>query len=399
MVKKKGFLIAAVIILLLVGIFVFVKINFFSEGNGFSVSTILIKLNIAVDGEATDNLRITNTELIEKKFTVHFNRLDNLVSVEDKEFSLAPGESKDIKIYFKDNNHQVAVYTGQLIIETFDSVKKIPIILGVETYYPSFAIILSSIPKYESVYPGGKLGVEIKVFDLAYVPLPNVRVKYSIKNFNNEIIWSDEEDLVIGESLNKIITLPNIPIGDYVFITIVDYKGTESISSYLFNVIKKEQVPYETSNFFILIVLFFVVGSLILLFYFIRRSDELLLQLRKQQNNELRNNIMMLNSCKAKVNSLKHPKRIKELKKLRKKIIKKIKHKHQIQRMQLKNLRKHAKKDEVHKKLSSWKKHGFKMIEAENEMKTIPHTNISKELKEFQKQGYKVNFLDKKGKI
>jgi hypothetical protein len=403
MVKKNGILIRilviAFVIILVAAATIFVKMNYFSSENGFSASTILIKLNIALNNEATDNVQITNNELTTQTFNLRFNNLDNLASVEDKEFSLASGESKNVKISFKDNNHQIGIYTGQLIIGTFGSTKKIPIILGIEDANPSFAIIQGSIPKYENVYPGGKLGVEIKVFDLTSISSPNVRVKYSIKNFDNVIIWSDEEDLIIGESLNKIIDLPNIPLGNYVFITTIDYQGTESISGYLFNVMKKEQIPYETSNFFILIILFFVVGSLILLFYFIKRSDDLLIQLRKQQSNELKHNLDLLGACKTKVKNLQHPKKTKEWKLIQKKIIKRIKHKHKIQRMQLKKLRKKGKKEELHRKLNSWKKSGFKMIEAEKEIKNVSDTNVNKQLENFKKQGYNVGFLNKKGKI
>ncbi len=393
MVKKKWIFISVLIIFLAIAGFVFVKMNYFSGEAGLATNIILIKLNMETGGEATDNIRITNTEMIQRDFSVYFNKLDNLASIDEKTFSLGPGESKEIKVFFKDNIREVGVYTGQLIIETFDAVKKIPIILTVEGSNPPFAIIQSTIPKYENVYPNGKLGVEIKVFDLDYVSLPNVHVKYSIKNFNNEIIWSDEEDLTLGESMNKIINLPNVPLGDYVFITTIDYAETQSVSSYLFNVVKKDKLAYESSNFFIVIILIFVVGSLALLFYFIKRSDDLLIKLQKQQNNELQNNINLLNSCRAKVRTFRNKKKIREWKLARKKIIKGIRHKHKIQRIQLQNLKKHGKKNEVSRKLNSWKKHGFKMVEAEKEMKKVSGSNINKQLSDFKKQGYRIGFL------
>jgi hypothetical protein len=123
------------------------------------------------------------------------------------------------------------------------------------------------------------------------------------------------------------------------------------------------------------------------------------LQLRKQQNDELKHNLNLLGACKTKVRTLQHPEKAGEWKVIRKKVIKRIKHKHKIQRMQLKNLRKKGKKDELNRKLNSWKKSGFKMIEAEKEIKNVSGTNVRKQIENFKKQGYNVGFLNKKGKI
>lgn len=389
MKKRWIFIILAISLLVVLG-FIFVKINYFSGGEGFSVNKILIKLNIGQGNSASTNVKITDTEMLRRDFQVYFNKLENLASVDADSFSLNPGDSKTLKVSFQDTKREVGVYTGQLVIHAFDSTKKIPIIVGVEDMNPSFAIIQSAMPKYETVYSGGKFGIEIKVFDLIYVSSPNVRVKYSIKDFNDEVIWSDQEDLILGESMNKIINLPDVAVGDYVFITEIDYSNTKSISSYFFNIVKKEIIPYESSNFLILIISFFVVGSLILIFYFIKRSDDLLVRLQKQQNNELRSNLVLLDKCQISVRKLRNSKKkMKELKHLRRKIIRKIKHKHKIQKLQLKKMKRKMKKDELHKKLDTWKKHGFKMIEADEEMKKHG-SNIHQQLNDFKKQGYKL---------
>lgn len=401
MVKKKfnkKILIIGLAIILL-GVSIFIALNYFSEKESFEVNTIFLKLNIPLKEEAVNNIKITNNEEIEQNFNLYFNDLGGLVSLKEKEFRLEPGESKEIKIYFKDYENKVGIYSGQLIIETPVLTKEIPIILGIEDPNRIFEIIQKNIPKYDEIYPGGKLGMEIKIFDIREVASPSIKVKYSIKNFDGEIIWSDEENIIVGESWSKIVPIQKTwPLGDYVFITSVNYEETESIAGYLFSVLKKgEKTTPGNFNFFVIIILVFVVGILILFFYFIKTRDDLLVQLKKQQNKELERNLEFIKNYKSKIKKTSPPKKkIKEIGEIKKKIINKIRTKQKIQRKELKGLKKKGKKTEMKNKLSSWEGQGFKMFETEGEMKKISKENTGKQIKDWKRKGYPLGFLEKK---
>lgn len=396
MVKKRIFAIGIIIVLVIVSIYL--GINYFSEKESFSVNTILLKLNILLEGEAVNNVKIINYEETEQKFNIYFNNFEDLASLEEKEFTLEPEISKEIKVSFKDNKKEVGVYLGQLIIETSILTKKIPIILGIEDPNYAFVIIQKNIPNYDNPFPGGKLGVEIKVFSVDGTVSPNVVAKYSIKNFDNEVVWSDEESLTLGESWSKIIDIPKtFPIGDYVFITSIDYKGIKSVAGYLFSVSEKEKGGiFGGLELFVVIIFIFIIGILILFFYFLKTRDDLLIQLRKQQNKELKENLEFIRSYKLGIRRLNHPKKkIKELRKIKKKVIKEIKFKQKKQRKELKKLKKQGKKDEMKRKLGLWKREGFRMFETKNEMKKISKKGINKKIEDWKKSGYNLDFLNK----
>lgn len=401
MVKKKNvLLIGLVIILIITAIFL---TNYYPKKENFSVNTILLKLNIPLDGESINKIKITNNEE-EKKFNIYFTNFEGLASITEKEFILKSGESKEIDIYFKDTQNKVGIYLGELIIETSTLKKKIPIILSIEDKTRIFAIIQKSIPKYSNVYPDGKFGADIKIFNLEDNNLHNIKIKYSIKNFENELIFSEEEEIVIKGNLGitKIIDIPKtLPYGEYVFTSSIEYKEIKSASSHLFSVSEKEIGFFSGDlKFFVVIVLIFIGGILILFFYFIKaRDDYLLIRLKRQQNKELKRSSELIKVLEENIKKTKKTsqgkKKVKELKKAKKRIVKNIKIKQRKQRKELKKLKKENKKNEIEKRMNDWKKEGYKMFETEKEINKISDKNINKQIKELKKQGFDTSVLDK----
>ncbi len=386
-------------ILIVIGIIVSISIIFFvtssyySNKESFSVDTILLKINLPLGGELVNNIKITNNEKSSQDFKIYLNNLENIAFLLDNNFKLGFEQSKKVKIFLKDIKNEVKIYSGQLIIKSIKSEKKIPIIIGIEDKNPFFAIIQNSIPKYDKVNPGSKLGIEIKIFNLQDISLHNVKVKYSIENLEGESIFSEEENLVIKESISmsKIINLPkNLNYGNYLFVTSIDYKDSKSMAGYLFEVVKKEKGVFSGEfKFFLILIIFFILGILALFFYFIKTKEEVLIQLKKQQQEELYKNLELINNSKKQIEDLKNSferrKKIRELFNVRRTIIKNIKVKQKRQRREVKKLSKQNKKNEMNKKMDLWKKQGYKMIDTKKEMKN--------QLENWKKQGYDSSFL------
>lgn len=363
--------------------------------------TSLLRLNIPLGEEVNNSLKITNYAKSDTEFNIYLSNFGELASVSESNFVLGAKESKDIEIIFKDGLGEVEVYVGYLIIETSFAQEKIPIVLTVEDPSHAFAIIQSSLPKYDRVYPGGKLGLEIKVFDLLGANINTIGANYYLKNFEDELIISGEEDLVVGGSKTELIDIENnLEKGDYVFVTSIDYRGTKSISNYLFSVSDKED-SFFSSNIKILIIflLVFFLGILGIIFYFIKTRDDLLVQLKKQQSFELKNNLELIRESEQELKKIKLPEKKKKvkvnaLKKVRKKVVKRIKAKQKIQREELKKLKKRKrKKPFIKRKMEEWNKQGYKMYDTEKEIRKASGRSINKKLKEFKKQGYKTGFL------
>lgn len=401
--KRKRFIIGIIISLIVILILLNI---YYPKKEGFSTNTVFLKLNLPLGGEFVKNIKITNQESVEQNFNLYLNNFENLITIKNKEFSLGAKEFREVEIYFKDNKKEIGTYSGKLIIETQMLKREIPILLNIEDENRIFIISLTGIPKYTNVYPDGKLGMEIKIFNLQPYVSYKVNVRYSIKNPDGELILSEEEELVIKESFGttKIINIPkDIPLGNYVFITSLSYNNTKSTAGYLFNISKEESRVFPELEFFVIIILIFVGGTLALFIYFIKTRDDLLIRLRRQQSNELKRSLKVMENYKTKIKELKDlrekKKKIGELRRAKKKIVKKIKAKQRRQSKELKKLRKRGKKNEMKKTIEKWRKEGYKMFEVEKEFGKISKNEMGKQIKDWKRKGYKINPLeDKTGK-
>ena len=114
---KKTILVVGLAVAVIV-IFAFVGLNYFSEKESFSVKPYSLQLGILLDGEATAVVKITNNEKTEQEFDVSLTNFENLAFIDEKKFSLASGDSKEVEIFFNNSEKGVDIYPGQLIVRT-----------------------------------------------------------------------------------------------------------------------------------------------------------------------------------------------------------------------------------------------------------------------------------------
>jgi len=404
--NKPGLIIGIIFLVLLLvvtGIYIFGANDYLFSEESFDVTPFFFKLGILAGGDSTTNIKITNNEEQVQTFNLYFNDLEGIASLSEEQFSLGAGETKNIVISFKDFLYESKVYVGQLIIEAEKSAKKIPVILNVESEDKYFSILQKPLPNYENIYPGGKLGMEIKLSNLKNYALHNIQVEYLIESTDGKTIFSDWEDVVIEEKLDfsKIIDVPkNVDYGEYVLITSVNYQNSKTISTYFFEIEKKKSnISLGNLDFFYIIILIIVLGMFWAFYYFVKSRNklELDIQLSKQQSEEVKRNIDVISSYKKELKKIKNVhernKKLEKLNEEKKKVIEEIKNKQKKQKKEFARLKKRGKKKEIFEKIDSWKKQGYKMFELKKEAKHIPKNRIKDEMKEWIKEGYNTEIL------
>ena len=352
---KKQFLVGGVIFLMaLAGISFF----FFQETESFSIHPDSLNVNMVLNSETQKQLTITNNK---EELDIY------LKGLEDIGFLKEGLDINQIEIDFKSKNIS-DVHVGFLVVGGLESTKKIPIVLNIKNSDNLFSINQDILPNYREHYPGGEFGMKIEIFDLGISDLREINIKYLIKSMEEEVVYEEEESRTIKESedFEKIVSIPeNLVYGDYVFITMIDYKGIKSTSSYLFSISEKEKD--FNMEFLIYGVLGFFVIMFFLFFYFLKTRDELLVQLKRQQKQELDRGMQSIQKSRQRIkqikNSVERKRKLGRFKKVRRNIIKKIKKKHKTQRKIVKRLEKQKKKSEVKNKLEQWKKQGYNVNE------------------------------------
>ncbi|MDO8623452.1 MAG: hypothetical protein Q7R52_04350 [archaeon] len=295
--RKNLFIITGIVLILIIASLIY-YFNFYNKEETFSTNTILLKLNIPINGELSQTIKITNDYKKEQKFEVYSEGLDGIVTLDNFQFSLSSGESKEIIISFKDINNKIEVYSGNLIIKTSNFKKEIPVIIGTEDKNNYFAITQKILS--EDVSPGGKIKMEIRIFNLVDKEIHNIKSYYIIKNFNNDVLITDNENLAVKDSTSiiKLIDLPkNTKYGKYIFITSINYDHSQAMASSFFEISKKPSVfRFSSDNFIyylVLLVLIFIFGTIIFFFYFISSRNPVA-YLKRQQEREFKKNVEVM---------------------------------------------------------------------------------------------------------
>ncbi len=391
MVKKKGLIIAGIILIIL-ALAIGIYFKFYQPFSSFSVSPDYpININLAPGTETRTSIKIINNEDELHNFQIKLDGLSEIASVSETEFSLEPEESREVEITFKDTQNVSHVYFANLIITNTNFKKKIPVLLTFQESAHLFTIIQKPMPKYFDIYPGGKLGVDINVFNLGVKDYAKeVKTNYEILSPDKTIFTSEENLIISGEfSFSKIIDInSDLAYGDYVLVTSIEYNGIKSISSYLFKVAPKPKgVSFDKINILILVFFGFVILIIVLFIYFIKSRDELLLQLRKQQSRELAKNIELISAIQKKVPEAKKEK----FEKAKKEVVKKIKKKQEKQIKELTRLRKRkVKKNTLQIQMKKWENEGYRFPEIKRE---IPEKNINKQIAEWKRKGFDISAL------
>ena len=297
--------------------------------------------------ELSTNVMITNNENTEQIFNLYFLGLEEIASVNESQFSLERRGKKSVKIFFNDINNEVDVHVGYLVIETSKLTKKIPIVLTVADINPFFAIQQKQLQNYINVYPGGKVGMDIKIFDLKSEETQNINLNYEIRNFDSEIIITDEQNLVTENfdvPVTKIVDVPgDTAKGDYAFIISIDKNG-KSISAYYFEVTGRSSNSsggiFGNIEYFSLIILVFVIGMFWLIFKFFSARDNLIIHLQKQQKVEVGYNVKAIREYRKELEKIKNISeknaKLRQLGVKRKRVVERIKEKHEMQKEEIK---------------------------------------------------------------
>lgn len=390
--KKRGWIIFLIIVLiLLAGAGYYYKFQYIQN---FDVTPKYpVNLRLFPGSGASADIEVINNEKYPHKFSVYSSGLEGIISISETEFELQPKESKKINLILNDSRNDSHVSYGSLIVSNANFKKEIPIVLTFDDQKNLLAIIQKPIPKYDNVYPGGKLGMDIRIFDLGVKTFSKeIKTTYEIFSPAGRVFQAEELLVVNKEySFSKIFEIsPKLPHGNYVLVTSLEYDGIKTVSSYLFKIeARRSQLLSSSSNIIAIAILVFVVLFIILFTYFMKSRDELLLQLKKQQSKELERNLKLITSIQKKA-----PEKEKEkFEKTKKEVAKKIKERGEKQRKHVEKLiKRKAKKETIMSNIKKWENEGYKFPEVR---KKIPEKSIGKKIEEWKKSGFDTSVLER----
>jgi len=229
-----------------------------------------IKTSVKVNEISKQRLTVTNIGRKSTQVTAEVIAIKDILGISQRSFLLNPGENKVLVLEIF--TEEPGGSTGQLVISTKDQRIVIPIIIEAETQQVLFDLSIDLKPK--TLHPGEELSVFATLFNLYEVGLVDVNIKYSIKDFTNNIILEKEETITMENqaTFSKTFTLPkSIKPEEHVLIVQATHGETVGTASESFLVIKVE-TPKEFNIYYVLIPLTILLIILILILMYKKRS-------------------------------------------------------------------------------------------------------------------------------
>ena len=244
---------------------------------GFKTDKQSIITRLGLAEVKTEELSIINEQMNIINIEIDIDEsISGLIDLSDRKLDLKPSETKIIKINVKSSTN-VGIYTGNILIRSNDIIKKIPLIIEVESKERNIDINLDIVKDYRVIKAGEEISAQVTLFDIGDKKNKEVSINYIIKGMDGVEIKRLNENINFSDqiSFNKRIVVPeNLKDGVYVLGIEVVYANSVSLSSQIFEIVSKEKriTLSDKELVYFLLVSLALIFVLILVIKFIKRK-------------------------------------------------------------------------------------------------------------------------------
>ncbi len=214
----------------------------------FALDREFIKVVLKQGEHKMETVKAYNIGNVTLDFEVNYGELKRFLIIGDNNFSLRPGESKTLNLYFfAAEDEKPDVFTGRIIVRGEDYKQRgvvgiINVVVEVKEKVPLIDVFVDVFE--EEVIQGQEVNASINILNKGDLRGFDIRLHYSVKDFAGEEIVFKEESVKIDEELNlsKSLKLPDDAYpGRHIFYASVAYKNITASGSDSFEVVSEEK--------------------------------------------------------------------------------------------------------------------------------------------------------------
>jgi len=209
----------------------------------FIINLSSIKTRVGLGKSSSETLKITNNGDGGLEISLKLEGIDDYLSLSQNIFNLEEGKSKGIILNFI--GKRVGSFSGQIIVNSGEIEKTIPVIVEIVSENILFDIKLDVPAKNSILKPGDELKGQITILNVGAPEDASATINYIIKDLMGEIIYRETEVISIKGQISypKSFRIPNnLEEGEYIITTEVKYGDSFSVSSQFFSVEKKSKL-------------------------------------------------------------------------------------------------------------------------------------------------------------
>jgi hypothetical protein len=251
------------------------------ESGDLELNEVLVKILLKQGESLEKSIQITNRESTSETIFVVIENLEGILALEESEFFLRPGETKNLDLSFITGtdsfSFESGVYIGNLKFQYGAEEVVLPVVVEIESEDVLFDMNLDFSVNDRVVLVGGTALADVMVYNFGDLDQATVDMTYVVSNTDNVRLLSEEDNIVVQTQalVTKTISIPeNFDEGKYVFYVLAEYGDSVGTASYIFDVAEEEpgsainlgsicspSDPLCWVSFIILIILIFFVGA------------------------------------------------------------------------------------------------------------------------------------------
>ncbi len=234
------------------------------------VSPSEININLAINTNIQKTISVTNQGSTSVTVSVTRSGLDNMVILENSSLTIGVGETVEFTVIFVALD-EPGIYTGKILVGS----EEVLVSLNVKTKLLLFDSNIVVLNEDYKVPQGDDLRTQITLIPLGDPERLDVTMKFTVRDYGNEIFLTKSETLLIEEQmeLKRDFDTGNLPLGDYVIGLELIYPNGVAPSSAHFEVIEKEAGIVGRIILFLLVLILLILIIIIILII-IRRLRE-----------------------------------------------------------------------------------------------------------------------------
>lgn len=215
-----------------------------------------------VSGKQTEKeIRVVNTGKAKLTIDISASGITNFISLNTNQLTLAPAEEKIILLTVK--APESGVYAGKIIFDSGNLQKEILVLINVRSEKKLFDVSVNVPESKKDIFVGEDLDTFISLIQVGEPVQVDVNIKYVIKDFDGNTLYTGEETMPIYEAksfIKKFIT-SKLSSGDYIAGVEITYPEGFATASAHFRIIEK------AVNFKAIILLVLFISAIIVIFY------------------------------------------------------------------------------------------------------------------------------------
>ena len=230
----------------------------------FSIEPEVFVLNMNRGEYFQKNIVLTNTGLNNLSLSVGVSGVNNFVFPQKEIINLEVGQSETLRLdVYVSESRPIDVYIGKISFSSPQISKDSRVILDVKEKNALFDIKTDVLKRYIS--PGGRVRANITIINMGNLRNFDVSLEYRVVDFDGNNYTIKKEDFAMDKNFFNIFLLElpkDIPVGDYVFYSRVNYGDVSASSFDTFSVERLSWIVWLIIIIVLLLIIFLVIRRL-----------------------------------------------------------------------------------------------------------------------------------------